>query len=194
MIEIPDSENQRSDSKERIISAPCETVFQAFSNPGQLARWWGPKGFTNSIKEFDLRKGGYWHLTMHGADGKNYPNESRFLEVVENERIVIEHFSNHHFILTITFTSKDNSTLVGWHQMFDTAEHYQQISEFVSNANEQNLDRLEAVISESENLAQQTYAVGLRKAALPSATDAKRYASPSAALRTRRSALRLERQ
>ena len=151
MNHIDEPEAVRSDSKERIIAAPCDLVYQAFSDPTKLARWWGPEGFTNTFEEFDLREGGCWRLTMHGPDGKDYPNESRFLKVVNNEKVVIEHFSGHHFILTITFTPKDKSTVVGWCQLFDTVEHYQQISEFVSKANAQNLDRLEIVVNESIN-------------------------------------------
>lgn len=139
-------EGERAHSTQRTVDAPCEMVFEAFSNPEQLARWWGPSGFTNSFKEFDLCKGGYWRFTMHGPDGTDYPNESRFLEVVPNERVVIEHLSDNHFVLTIEFSATGQSTIVSWCQLFDTAYHYSQISEFVPKANEQNLDRLEAEV------------------------------------------------
>lgn len=153
MRDIKETHKKRSHTTQRTIEASCDVVYQAFSDPDKLAIWWGPEGFTNSFKEFDLRKEGWWRFTMHGPDGKDYPNESRFLDVIQNERVVIEHFSGHHFILTITFTAVGNSTMVGWCQLFDTAEHYHQISEFVSQANEQNLDRLEALIMKlkSEN-------------------------------------------
>ncbi len=141
-----ENEDNRAQITQRTIDAPLECVFSAFCNPEQLARWWGPDGFTNSFREFDLRVGGYWRFTMHGPDGKDYPNESRFLEVVPNERVVIEHFSGHHFILTITFSGIGNATIVGWRQLFDTVEHYRQIADFVSQANEQNLNRLDAEV------------------------------------------------
>lgn len=145
------TEHARADFRERTIHAPCERVFQAFSDPAQLARWWGPEGFTNTFELFDLRKGGQWRFTMHGPDGTDYPNESRFLEVIENGKVVLEHFSGHHFFLTISFTPKADSTVVGWYQLFDTVEHYHEISAFVEKANEQNLDRLQAVVAEREN-------------------------------------------
>lgn len=140
------SGSERAHATQRTIDAPCEVAFGAFRDPEQLARWWGPNGFSNSFSEFDFREGGYWRFTMHGPDGTDYPNESRFLEVIENRRVVIEHLSGHHFILTIEFTAAGNTTIVNWHQLFDTAEHYHRIAEFVSQANEQNLDRLEAVV------------------------------------------------
>ena len=62
----------------RTFAAPRERVFEAFSDPTQLARWWGPKGFTNTIHEFDLRPGGMWRLVMHAPNGADYANESRF--------------------------------------------------------------------------------------------------------------------
>ena len=137
---------ERAQVTQRTIDAPRELVYSTFRDPEQLARWWGPEGFTNSFREFDLRVGGYWRFTMHGPDGKDYPNESRFLEVVADERVVIEHFSGHHFILTISFCRVGNATVVGWHQLFDTVEHYHQIADFVSQANEQNLNRLDAEV------------------------------------------------
>jgi uncharacterized protein YndB with AHSA1/START domain len=150
MSNIYESEAERSHTTQRLIDASIGEVFRAFSDQGKLSQWWGPEGFTNSFREFDLREGGYWRFTMHGPDGTDYPNESRFIEVVPNNRVVIEHLLGHHFILTITLKADGDSTIVNWHQMFDTIEHYQKISEFVSQANEQNLDRLESVISESK--------------------------------------------
>lgn len=140
---------ERAHVAQRTLDAPCATVFGAFRNPEQLARWWGPKGFSNSFEEFDFRKGGVWRFTMHGPDGKDYSNESRFIDIVENKRVVIEHLSDHHFILTVTFTALGNATSLTWKQLFDTAHHYREIADFVSQANEQNLDRLETLVGKT---------------------------------------------
>jgi uncharacterized protein YndB with AHSA1/START domain len=139
-------EELRSHSTQRAIKAPCAKTFSAFCNPAHLARWWGPNGFSNTFKEFDLREGGYWRFTMHGPDGKDYWNESVFLEVKQNERVVLEHHAGHHFLLTITFAPVGDSTVVGWRQVFDSIEHYNRIATFVAQANEQNLDRLTAEV------------------------------------------------
>lgn len=139
-------EELRADIRERVIPAPVSAVFQAFSNPDILARWWGPEGFTSSFKEFDFKQGGHWRFTMHGPDGKDYWNESVFAEIVEDSRVIIEHGAGHHFFLTITFAQEGENTRVGWKQVFDTEEHYKKIAAFVANANEQNLDRLTAEV------------------------------------------------
>jgi uncharacterized protein YndB with AHSA1/START domain len=130
----------------RVIDAPRERVFRAFSDPTHLAQWWGPKGFTSTFYEFDLRPGGRWRFAMHGPDGTTYPNESVFIEIAEPERIVFEHLSGHHFKMTLTFTEQGAKTEVGWRQVFDTAAERARIAGFVIEANEQNLDRLAAQV------------------------------------------------
>ena len=131
----------------RLIDAPPQRVFQAISDPARLARWWGPEGFSSTFEEFDFRPGGTWRFVMYGPDGRDYPNESAFLEVVASKRVVLEHLSEgHHFLLTITLEAQGNRTRVGWRQVFDTVEHRERVAPFVLQANEQNLDRLEAEV------------------------------------------------
>lgn len=137
---------KRSDSRSKLISASPAAVFAAMSNSARVERWWGPSGFTNSIHEFDFRPGGKWLLTMHGPDGKAYPNESRFTRIAAGSTWEIEHLSGHHFILTIELEPVGSGTLVKWRQTFDTSEHYDRIAEFVAEANEQNLHRLAAEV------------------------------------------------
>jgi uncharacterized protein YndB with AHSA1/START domain len=48
----------------RVLNARRELVFSAFSDRQRLARWWGPRGFTNTFHEFDLRPGGAWRFVM----------------------------------------------------------------------------------------------------------------------------------
>ena len=81
------------------VAATPAQVFAAMSDPERVARWWGPDGFTNTIHRFDFRPGGTWLLTMHGPDGKDYPNESRFTRLSSGELFEIEHHTGHHFVL-----------------------------------------------------------------------------------------------
>ena len=53
----------------REFDAPRDLVWRAFSEPDQIVRWWGPNGFTTTIKKWDFRVGGEWSHTMHGPDG-----------------------------------------------------------------------------------------------------------------------------
>lgn len=136
----------RSDSRTKLIHASPVEVYAAISDPTRIARWWGPEGFKNTIHVFEFQPGGKWLLTMHGPDGKDYPNESRFVRIERNRWFEIEHFSGHHFVLTIELQEQGANTLVAWRQTFDTAEHYQRIAAFIAVANEQNLERLAAEV------------------------------------------------
>src|SRR5919197_3764105 len=127
----------------RVLDAPRERVFRAFSEPEHLAQWWGPKGFTNTFQTFDPRAGGQWRYIMHGPNGADYPNESVFVEIVRPERIVVEHVSGPRFQLTITLAPEAGKTRITWRQRFPTAADCDRIRAIGVPANEQNLDRLE---------------------------------------------------
>jgi uncharacterized protein YndB with AHSA1/START domain len=139
--------NERSDSRSRLIPAKPGDVFAAMSASDRLARWWGPAGFTSTIRVFEFRPGGRWLFTLHGPDGKDYPNENRFTRIVHDRVFEIEHVSeDHHFVLTIELEAQGSNTIVKWRQTFDTAGHYQKVLAIVSVANEQNLERLAAEV------------------------------------------------
>lgn len=140
----------RSDTRQRRIAAAPSEVFAAMSDPARVARWWGPAGFDNTIHRFDFVPGGRWLLTMHGPDGKDYPNESRFLRVVADRLFEIEHLNGHHFVLTIELVPVAEGTEVRWRQTFDTAAYYERLASFVGNANEENLERLAAEVQRGQ--------------------------------------------
>lgn len=132
----------------RLICAPREIVFQAFSDPGRLARWWGPGGFTNTFGEFDFFPGGHWRFIMHGPDGTDYPNHSVFDEIVEPERIVFRHLDAvHEFQMTILFSEENGKTRLTWRMLHPTVEKCERVKAFAVDANEQNFDKLEAELA-----------------------------------------------
>jgi uncharacterized protein YndB with AHSA1/START domain len=140
-----ESSNHKTSSeiRSKIIKASPAQVFAAISDPLRVAKWWGPDGFRSTVHQHDLHVGGKWRLTMHGSDGKDYPNEYQVLRLVQDSLIEFEHdYEVHYFILTLVLTQVGNSTRVSWHQTFKSAEEYQQIAEFLAQANEQVLERL----------------------------------------------------
>lgn len=72
----------------RMIDAPRDLVFKAWTDPVQLARWWGPSGFTTTMKAWEARAGGAIHLEMNAPDGAVYPMSGSFKEVIPPGRIV----------------------------------------------------------------------------------------------------------
>ncbi len=75
----------------RVYDAPVARVWAAWTDPAQLAQWWGPRGFTITTHHRDLRVGGMWDYTMHGPDGTDWPNFTRYLEVEPGVRLVYDH-------------------------------------------------------------------------------------------------------
>ncbi len=131
----------------RVLSADPRRVFTAFAQPEQLARWWGPDGFTNTFATFEFRPGGRWVFVMHGPNGMDHPNECCFREIEKNARIVIEHVGKPWFILTVALTPRGQHTHLVWDQEFDNPATVDSLRAMCEPANEQNLDRLQAVLA-----------------------------------------------
>jgi uncharacterized protein YndB with AHSA1/START domain len=75
----------------RVISAPRELVFEAFSEVRHLSQWWGPDGFTTTTRAFEFRVGGEWDFVMHGPDGTDYQEWISWTEIAPPERIALLH-------------------------------------------------------------------------------------------------------
>ena len=71
----------------RVIDAPRELVWKAWTDPKMMAEWFGPRGFTNPVCELDVRVGGRLRIVMRGPDGNDYPMKGEFREVVAPERL-----------------------------------------------------------------------------------------------------------
>ena len=115
----------------RTFDAPRALVWRAFSDPFHLMQWWGPKGFTNPVCELDFRPGGHWHHVMRGPDGREYPVDSTFIEIVPEERIVYRNAPPRgevwgdnpppSFLRTLTFVEEAGRTTLILRAEFDTA-------------------------------------------------------------------------
>lgn len=134
----------RSLATTRVLPFSPEQVFGAIAQRERIARWWGPAGFRNTITQFDFRPGGEWKLTMHGPDGKDWPNECRFEVTDAPHRVVIRHENAPHFRLTLALEREGHGTRLHWRQVFDDARVCEQLAAMCIPANEQNIDRLEA--------------------------------------------------
>ena len=67
----------------RLIDAPREKVYRAWTDAGLLKQWFAPLPYTTPVAELDVRPG-----VMRGPDGKDMPNRGVYLEVVPNQRLV----------------------------------------------------------------------------------------------------------
>lgn len=131
----------------RLLSASVEEVYIAFTTASLLQQRRWPKWFTNEFEICNPEVGGDWKFTMIWPNGARHPNESKFIEL-SKEKIVIEHVCKPHYVLTVTFNEEAQWTRITRQQQFDTPEIYNQIKWFVSNANEENLDRLDILLKQ----------------------------------------------
>lgn len=140
---IPDNEIIST----HIFNYPKELLYKAWTTPELHAKWWGPNGFTNTFHKYDIKPGGMWEFTMHGPDGANYENQCRFVEIVENEKIVFDHIEPvHAFRVIATFEKVNEGTLLTFKMVFKDPEECQRVKQYIIPANEENFDRLEAVL------------------------------------------------
>ena len=75
----------------REYDAPLADVWSAWTEPDQLAQWWGPRGSVITTHSHDLRPGGTWRYNHRTADGTDWPNVTLFHEVEPMRRLVYDH-------------------------------------------------------------------------------------------------------
>jgi len=141
-------QNASTVAVERLIPASPRAIFAAFEDADRLAKWWGPAGFTNTFELCEFKPGGRWVYVMHGPDGRDYANECVFSEIVPDTRIVIDHVVLPLYTLSIDLTVEGGKTLLTWEQKFQNTAFVTSMRSFLENANNENLDRLEAMLAE----------------------------------------------
>jgi len=127
---------------QRTVPYTPDEVYAAFADPIRLAKWWGPKDFTNTFETFEFKVGGRWKFIMHGPDGSNYPNESMFRVLEPGKKIVIQHVSQPQFTLSVSLLPCETGTRVLWVSAFDDPKVVAAIRHIAEPGAEQNLDRL----------------------------------------------------
>src|SRR6266481_6402679 len=123
----------------RIYDAPVAAVWDAWTDPGQVAQWWGPRGFTLTTHSKDLRPGGHWNYTMHGPDGTDYPNTTKYLAVERHTRLVYDHGGSDEsaplFRVTVLFSAFEGKTRMDMCMTLATAEAAEATRQVIKKAN-----------------------------------------------------------
>lgn len=107
----------------RIYDAPARLLFEAWSRPEHLMRWFGPVGWPVTLCEVDFRKGGRWRMAMTGPNGEqNEPFGGIYLEIVPDRKIVFDNAFEGNpakkMVMTVTFEEKAGRTTLTWHTLF----------------------------------------------------------------------------
>jgi uncharacterized protein YndB with AHSA1/START domain len=104
----------------REFDAPKRLVFEAWSRPEYLSKWFTPKPLTTPSCEVDLRTGGIFRVVMRMPDGLEHPMDAKFTEVVPEERIVFvaKIHGDLDVLTTVTFTERAGKTALSVHQVY----------------------------------------------------------------------------
>jgi uncharacterized protein YndB with AHSA1/START domain len=138
----------------RVISAPRELVFEAFTQVRHLSRWWGPEGFSTTTRSFEFRVGGAWDFVMHGPDGTDYQEWITWREIVPPERIALLHGESRDdpnaFESVLAFEPVGDETRIVMHTVFPTKELRDEAVEkyHAIEGGEQTLRNLAAYVAE----------------------------------------------
>jgi uncharacterized protein YndB with AHSA1/START domain len=113
------SSNFRGDFDEiaitRVIEAPREHVWKAWTDPESFKAWWGPKRFTVTLCKMDLRVGGVYLTCMRSPDGTDYRGTGTYREIVPNTKIVMtDNFADESGnIVPASYYGKDTDSQAG---------------------------------------------------------------------------------
>ncbi len=110
----------------RVVEAPRELVFEAFTAVRHLSRWWGPDGFTTTTRSFEFRVGGVWDFVMRGPDGTDYQEWISWVEIDPPQRIAMLHGESRDdpnaFESVLTFAPDGAATRIEMRTLFPTRE------------------------------------------------------------------------
>lgn len=117
----------------RVFDAPRELVFEVYTEPKHLEKWWGPRGFSITVKEMVFEVGGRFRFTMHGPDGRDYPNLMTYREITRPEKIHFLHGDEEHpsmMTVTLTFLEEGRKTRVTQRTVFQSHDLYKSAKAF----------------------------------------------------------------
>jgi uncharacterized protein YndB with AHSA1/START domain len=151
----------------REFNAPRQLVWNAFTKPELVSKWWGPKAFTTTVKEMDVRPGGTWYYIMHGTGAElkgtefenlEAPGKAIYEEVVEPERLVYKDVfvdSTGEIIpdmpvgyITYTFEDNGDKTILTAVTKYSSLEELQKVVDMgVEQGMSESLEKLDTLLA-----------------------------------------------
>jgi uncharacterized protein YndB with AHSA1/START domain len=133
----------------RLLEAPPDVVFDLWTDPNHLLKWWGPKDFTPSELEFDVRPGGSYRACITASEGWSMWMSGIYKEVSKPSRLVFTFAwdedsgeRGYETLITVTFEEANGKTTFtfrqgifatvescdshrgGWNECFDRLENF----------------------------------------------------------------------
>ncbi len=120
--------SEREIALTRVFNAPRRLVFEAWTKPEHVWRWYGCHIITLTVCEIDLRVGGNYCYVMRAPDGVNHGMEGTYREIVPPERLVYteryvtQHFESNEALVTVTFTERHGKTTLSSLSLYRSRE------------------------------------------------------------------------
>lgn len=137
----------------RLLNAPRELVFKVLTSPDHIKHFWGPDGFSNTIQKMDVKVGGEWLFTMHGPDGKDWPNRIIYRTITPPCYLAWYHDGGeddpdgHKFLGEIELFEDGNKTRIELRVNESSMAARDAVAQFAVEGGLQNLERLAAYIA-----------------------------------------------
>jgi uncharacterized protein YndB with AHSA1/START domain len=131
----------------RILDAPRDLVWEVWTTPEHIKEWWGPDGFSLTIKSMNVEPGKILDSVMHGW-GRDFDNRIEYVEVKKPSLLSYKHFGeseDYNFTVSILFTEVEGKTLLTMKSIFKSKEIIEELNRRVNaiEGGKQNLNRLE---------------------------------------------------
>lgn len=118
----------------KYFDVPVDLLFEVWSKPEHLLEWWGPDGFTLTIKSLNFSNGGIWEFVMHGPDGQDYNNKIQFIEIQKPNYILYKHIGDGEgevdvdFESRIIFEKSGDGTIFTMEQVFSSKQELERVN------------------------------------------------------------------
>jgi uncharacterized protein YndB with AHSA1/START domain len=138
----------------RVFDAPARLLFEAYSKPEHVMRWFGPKGWPVTLCEMDFRVGGRFRFAMTGPSGKqNTPFGGEYLEIVNDRKITYDNgfltSGAGRMVVTVTFDERDGKTTLVIRTVFESvAMRHSHMSRGFEQGTNSGLDNLADLVAE----------------------------------------------
>jgi uncharacterized protein YndB with AHSA1/START domain len=134
----------------RIIDAPRDLVWEVWTTPAHLKEWWGPNGFSLTIKSMNVEPGKFLDSIMHGM-GRDFDNKIEYIEVKKPSLLSYKHFGeseDYNFTVSILFEEVEGKTLLTLTSIFKSTAIIEELNRKVNaiEGGKQHLNRLENYI------------------------------------------------
>ncbi|WP_316834712.1 SRPBCC domain-containing protein [Pedobacter nutrimenti] len=134
----------------KILDAPRDLVWEVWTNPAHLKEWWGPDGFSLTIKSMNVEPGKILDSTMHGW-GQDFDNKIEYVEVIKPSLLSYKHFGeseDYNFTVSILFEEVEEKTLLTLKSVFKSKAIIEELNRKINaiEGGKQTLNRLENYI------------------------------------------------